>query len=70
MFSYEDAIREHVLVESALDNVGDGKHDMIAADNIRPNETELSIKLPVITDVSSYFSTLGRGSESQLKKYD
>ncbi|MFH8473979.1 hypothetical protein [Streptomyces sp. NPDC018000] len=57
-------------MESVLGHVGDGKPDMIAADNIRPDETEWSIKLPVITDVSLYCSTLGRGIESQPKKCD
>ncbi|MGW3660721.1 hypothetical protein ACWD6R_35975 [Streptomyces sp. NPDC005151] len=70
VFSCQDAIREHALVESALDNGGDGKPGVVAAGIIRPKETEWGLELPVIMDFSPYCSTLGRGNESRLKKCD
>ncbi|MFD4762735.1 hypothetical protein ACFWOJ_28895 [Streptomyces sp. NPDC058439] len=69
VFFCKDAIRQHVLVEPAVDSDGDGNPDVVAA-GIRPKETEWSLQLPVITDFSPYYSTLGRGNESRLKKCD
>ncbi|TMR41201.1 Xaa-Pro dipeptidyl-peptidase [Actinomadura geliboluensis] len=70
VFSYKDAIREHVYVESSVDSDGDGKKDRVNVDIIRPKETEHGLKVPVITDESPYYDNAGRGNESELKTYD
>ena len=66
-FGYADAIRERVWVEADFDTDLDGVNDQIALDIIRPALSDLSIKVPVIMDASPYYSTLGRGNESELK---
>ncbi|MGH3239895.1 MAG: Xaa-Pro dipeptidyl-peptidase [Spirillospora sp.] len=70
VFSYKDAIREHVYVESTVDSDGDGKLDRVNVDIIRPKETERGLKVPVIMDESPYYDNAGRGNESELKTYD
>ncbi|MER7544954.1 Xaa-Pro dipeptidyl-peptidase [Spirillospora sp. NPDC127506] len=70
VFSYEDAIREHVYVESSVDSDGDGAKDRVNVDIIRPEETEHGLKVPVIMDESPYYDNAGRGNESELKTYD
>jgi X-Pro dipeptidyl-peptidase len=69
-FSYADAIREHVWVKTTLDNDGNGIPDMVGVDIIRPKESNDGLKVPVIMDASPYYTSLGRGNESQLKKWD
>ena len=68
VFGYADAIRERVWVEADFDTDLDGVNDQIALDIIRPALSDLSIKVPVIMDASPYYSTLGRGNESELKR--
>ncbi|MGH8968156.1 MAG: CocE/NonD family hydrolase, partial [Actinomycetes bacterium] len=70
VFSYKDAIREHVYVESPVDSDRDGKNDRVNVDIIRPKETEHGLKVPVIMDESPYYDNAGRGNESELKTYD
>ncbi|GAA1867035.1 Xaa-Pro dipeptidyl-peptidase [Actinomadura bangladeshensis] len=70
VFSYKDAIREHVYVESSVDSDRDGKKDRVNVDIIRPKETEHGLKVPVIMDESPYYDNAGRGNESELKTYD
>jgi len=71
IYSYENAIREHVWVKSTQDSDYDGKPDMIAVDIIRPREAAAAgLKVPVIMDASPYYQSTGRGNESQVKKYD
>lgn len=70
VFSYKDAIREYVNVESSLDSDGDGKRDLVRVDIIRPKESGPRLKVPVIMDNSPYFDNLGRGNEAEQKKYD
>jgi X-Pro dipeptidyl-peptidase len=70
IYSYEDAIRETVYVESTLDSDENGKADRIAVDIIRPKETEEGLKVPVIMDASPYYESLGRGNESEVKDRD
>jgi X-Pro dipeptidyl-peptidase len=65
VFDYADAIRERVWLETTFDSDRDGNTDRIALDIIRPRTTQ---KVPVIMDASPYYSTLGRGNESELKK--
>ena len=69
-FGYSDAIRERVFVGSDYDSDADGVNDVIAVDIIRPAATATGLKAPVIMDASPYYSTLGRGNESQLKADD
>jgi X-Pro dipeptidyl-peptidase len=70
VFSYADAIREHVYVESPLDSDRDGRRDRVNVDIIRPRETERGLKVPVIMDASPYYDNAGRGNESERKTYD
>jgi X-Pro dipeptidyl-peptidase len=70
VFSYADAIREHVFVESPVDSDGDGKRDRVNVDIVRPKETQQGLKVPVIMDESPYYDNLGRGNESEHKTYD
>jgi X-Pro dipeptidyl-peptidase len=69
VFSYADAIREHVFVESPVDSDGDGARDRVNVDIIRPKETERGLRVPVIMDESPYYDNAGRGNESELKTY-
>ncbi|QKW30302.1 Xaa-Pro dipeptidyl-peptidase [Streptomyces seoulensis] len=71
VYSYADAIRESVWVDTGLDGDGDGRTDRVAADIVRPREPALQgRKVPVIMDASPYYSCCGRGNESQTKTYD
>jgi predicted acyl esterase len=70
VFSYQNAIREHVSVQSSVDSDGDGKKDLIRVDIIRPRESDAGLKVPVIMDESPYYDNLGRGNESEQKSYD
>nr|WP_104780355.1 MULTISPECIES: Xaa-Pro dipeptidyl-peptidase [Streptomyces]PPS73234.1 Xaa-Pro dipeptidyl-peptidase [Streptomyces sp. 46] len=71
VYSYENAVREAVWVDTGLDGDRDGKTDRVAADIVRPRETaRQGRKVPVIMDASPYYSCCGRGNESQKKTYD
>ncbi|MFG3043607.1 Xaa-Pro dipeptidyl-peptidase [Streptomyces sp. NPDC048241] len=71
VYSYADAVRESVWVDTGLDEDGDGRTDRVAADIVRPAEAaRAGRKVPVIMDASPYYSCCGRGNESQLKTYD
>ncbi|MDH6131005.1 X-Pro dipeptidyl-peptidase [Kitasatospora sp. MAA4] len=71
VYSYANAIRETVWVDTGLDNDGSSGTDRVAADIIRPSEPAAAgQKIPVIMDASPYYSCCGRGNESQLKTYD
>ncbi|MEV7061343.1 Xaa-Pro dipeptidyl-peptidase [Streptomyces collinus] len=71
VYSYENAIREAVWVDTGLDGDRDGKNDRVAVDIVRPRETaRQGRKIPVIMDASPYYSCCGRGNESQKKTYD
>src|SRR6201991_159664 len=69
-FDYKSAIRERVWVDTDYDSDSDGVMDKVAVDIMRPAGTEQGLKAPVIMDDSPYYSTLGRGNESQLKVDD
>jgi X-Pro dipeptidyl-peptidase len=70
-YSYANAIREAVWVDTGLDGDGDGRADRVAVDIVRPREAaEAGRKVPVIMDASPYYSCCGRGNENQLKTYD
>ncbi|MFI1051910.1 Xaa-Pro dipeptidyl-peptidase [Streptomyces griseoruber] len=71
VYSYAQAIREAVWVDTGLDGDGDGRPDRVAADIVRPREPAAQgRKVPVIMDASPYYSCCGRGNESQRKTYD
>ncbi|MFD4543848.1 Xaa-Pro dipeptidyl-peptidase [Streptomyces bauhiniae] len=71
VYSYADAVRESVWVDTGRDEDGDGRTDRVAADIVRPAEpARQGRKVPVIMDASPYYSCCGRGNESQLKTYD
>jgi X-Pro dipeptidyl-peptidase len=68
VYSYRDAIREHVVV-SAPDHDGDAARDSVAVDIIRPRELDRRTPVPVIMVASPYFACCGRGNEGELKTY-
>ncbi len=71
VYSYENAVREAVWVDTGLDGDSDGTTDRVAVDIVRPHEpAQQGRKIPVIMDASPYYSCCGRGNESQLKTYD
>ncbi|WP_034593383.1 Xaa-Pro dipeptidyl-peptidase [Hamadaea tsunoensis] len=69
VYSYTDAIRETVYVDTALDNDGDHVPDKVVADIIRPRELSGVATVPVIMDASPYYDCCGRGNESETKVY-
>ena len=66
--SRAEAIRERVFVEGDFDSDTNGQADIIALDIVRPAATANGLKVPVIMDASPYYSTLGRGNESERKQ--
>jgi X-Pro dipeptidyl-peptidase len=71
VYSYADATRESVWVDTTMDNDGDGKPDTVAVDIVRPSEAaQAGVKVPVIMEASPYYSCCGRGNENQVKGYD
>lgn len=71
VYSYENAVREAVWVDTGLDGDSDGKTDRVAVDIVRPREPAAQgRKVPVIMDASPYYSCCGRGNDSQRKTYD
>lgn len=71
VYSYENAVREAVWVDTGLDGDSDGKRDRVAVDIVRPREPAAQgRKVPVVMDASPYYSCCGRGNESQRKTYD
>ncbi|RSM74566.1 Xaa-Pro dipeptidyl-peptidase [Kibdelosporangium aridum] len=64
---HADAIRETTWVDIGLDLDNNGVGDRVAADIVRPATAE---RVPVIIDASPYYSTNGRGNESERKSYD
>ncbi|MDX2527201.1 Xaa-Pro dipeptidyl-peptidase [Streptomyces europaeiscabiei] len=71
VYSYDNAVREAVWVDTGLDGDRDGRTDRVAVDIVRPSEPDRrGRKIPVIMDASPYYSCCGRGNESQRKTYD
>jgi X-Pro dipeptidyl-peptidase len=71
VYSYDNAVREAVWVDTGLDGDGDGRGDRVAVDIVRPREpARQGRKIPVVMDASPYYSCCGRGNESQKKTYD
>ena len=71
VYSYQNAVRESVWVQTSLDNDSDGVGDKVAVDIVRPREAaDRHLKVPVILEGSPYYSCCGRGNEGELKEYD
>ncbi|MEU1148041.1 Xaa-Pro dipeptidyl-peptidase [Streptomyces sp. NPDC005863] len=71
VYSYDDAIRESVWVDTRIDGDADGRTDRVAVDIVRPRELDRTgRRIPVIMDASPYYACCGRGNESQKKTYD
>ena len=69
IYSYTDAVRERVWIDSGFDSDKDGFSDRISVDIMRPLESQTAgLKVPVIIDASPYYTTVGRGNESELKQ--
>lgn len=65
-YDYGTAVRERVFIPvEGVDQDGDGVTDVTAIDIIRPAATETGLKSPAIIDTSPYYTTLGRGNESE-----
>lgn len=71
VYSYPDAVRENVWVETPTDSDADGVRDRVAVDLVRPREAAAAgVRVPVIMDASPYYLCCGRGNESEKKTYD
>ncbi|WP_407077922.1 Xaa-Pro dipeptidyl-peptidase [Streptomyces sp. NPDC126499] len=71
VYSYGDAVRESVWVDTGLDGDADGRTDRVAVDIVRPREPAAAgRRIPVIMDASPYYACCGRGNEGQRKTYD
>jgi X-Pro dipeptidyl-peptidase len=68
VFDYGSAIRERVWIQSDFDSDLDGVADEIAVDIMRPAESDAGLDVPAIIDASPYYTTLGRGNESEEKE--
>jgi X-Pro dipeptidyl-peptidase len=67
VFSYTDAIRERVFIPVAgVDQDNDGVTDRIAIDINRPLETASGLEVPAIIDPSPYYTSVGRGNETEF----
>jgi X-Pro dipeptidyl-peptidase len=67
VFSYADAVRETVYVQSSIDGDGDQDLDLLATDIIRPAATEADLDVPVVYEQSPYYQSNGRGNEAEIK---
>jgi len=67
IYSYAEAVRQSVWVQTPTDADQDGVPDRVAVDLVRPNAPG---RFPVIMDASPYYSCCGRGNESERKQYD
>lgn len=54
-FSYVDAVREKLFVESPVDTDRDGRKDRVAIYVTRPKETGQGLKVASIVEASPYF---------------
>src|SRR3954452_7430818 len=66
-YSYQDATRERVFIPVAgVDQDANGVTDRVAIDIIRPKESGPNLKVPAIIDDSPYYTSVGRGNETQF----
>lgn len=54
-FSYQDAIRQTVYVQTPVDSDNDGKRDRVAVFVTRPKETDAGLKVASIVEASPYY---------------
>ncbi|MBP2477153.1 X-Pro dipeptidyl-peptidase [Crossiella equi] len=66
IYSHAEAIRETVYIESKIDSDKDGQLDRIAADVMRPKETNTGLKSPVVMEASPYY----RGTTARERAVD
>lgn len=64
IYSTDDAIIEHLFVETTVDSDRDGELDRVAIEVMRPN-TEPGVKVPVIFEMSPY-----RGGSNPINYYN
>ncbi|MCO1576604.1 Xaa-Pro dipeptidyl-peptidase [Crossiella sp. SN42] len=55
IYSHAEAVKETVYIESKIDSDSDGKLDRIAADVMRPKETNSGLKVPIVMEASPYY---------------
>ena len=69
VFSYTDAIRERVFIPNRRSTrTTTASRTRIAIDIIRPaRPADAGLKVPAIIDPSPYYTTVGRGNETQCK---
>lgn len=53
-FSYDEAVKEKVYVETNIDSDEDGEKDRVYVEIERPKESEEGMQVPIIYNVSSY----------------
>jgi len=71
IYSFANAIRETVWVDTGLPNASGPGTARVAVDIVRPREAaQAGIPVPTIMDASPYYACCGRGNESQKKTYD
>lgn len=58
VFSFADAVREKIFVESPVDSDNDGRLDRVALFVTRPKETDAGLKVASIVEGSPYFGGL------------
>src|SRR5690625_2914030 len=66
-FSYKDAIREVVQVQSPQSSHDGKEPDIINVDIIRPAVSDNNTKVPTIVVASPYYAGSGRGNEGENK---
>jgi X-Pro dipeptidyl-peptidase len=65
VFDYEQAVRERVYIpQPGIDQDADGVADRIAVEIMRP-AGDRDLKVPAIIDASPYYTTVGRGNETE-----
>jgi X-Pro dipeptidyl-peptidase len=67
VFSYADAVREVVQVESPVSSHDGDEPDLITVDIIRPAESDGDLDVPTIMIPSPYYSGPGRGRTGETK---
>src|SRR3954464_1651945 len=66
VFSYADATRERVFIPvPGVDQDDDGVTDQVAIDIVRPAGSGAGLKVPAIIDPSPYYTSVGRGNETE-----
>jgi X-Pro dipeptidyl-peptidase len=67
VFDYTEAIRERVFIPvPGVDQDLDGVDDVTTIEIIRPLESDGALRVPAIIDASPYYTTVGRGNESEF----